>query len=198
MIVAYKFERFEFKAFLDFIWDLIQRFQIDQIRFNPHQKISLFNERQLTHIGPDFNLNNPWDFLYVWSRNEKSVRKVTFEQFHKAGTPKIKMTFDLDNRIVTIEEVKGITVDDIEGSLEKFFLTKEVIVVDGSANKWWKYTHPVWWIWLALVFIFRDVAWRVIELAWEHKWISGMILLIVIPVVVGLCINYLTWKFGWK
>lgn len=194
----YKFEQFEFQAFQSFIWDLIQRFQIDQMRFSPHQGVSFFNEQQLTHIRQNFDLNNTGDFLYVWSRNQKTVRVVTFEQFHKNGTPKIKMTFDLDKKNITLENVEGITEEDIEASLKKFFVISKGGTNGDSVNKWWKYTHPVWWIWFALVFVFRNVIWRVLELAWQHKWISGVILLIVIPVVVGLCINYLTWKFGWK
>lgn len=142
----YRFEKFEFRAFLEFIWDLINCFQISQIRFSPHQGVSLFNEHQLTHIGPNFDLNNVGDFLYIWSRNEKVVRVVTFEQFHKNGTPKIKMTFDLDKKNLIIESVEGITSEDIEVSLKKFFSIEEVSFNSDGVSKWWKYTHPIWWI----------------------------------------------------
>src|SRR4030066_1675195 len=116
-----KFEKFEFKAFLDFIWDLIYTFQIGQIKFIPHQGISLFSDQQLTHIGPKFDLNNQRDFLYVWSRNRDIVRAVTYDQFHLNGTPKIKVVFDLDARIMRLESSEGIRDELIKQSLNKFF-----------------------------------------------------------------------------
>lgn len=121
MIAEYKFKKFEFHAFQNFIWDLINRFQIGQIKFSPHQRIDLFDNHQLTHIGPVYNLDNPGDFLYAWSRNKETVRAVTYDQFHKNGTPKIKVVFDLDAKTMTVKSTEGIDMEEIRESFEKFF-----------------------------------------------------------------------------
>lgn len=142
MIAKYKFKKFEFHTFQNFIWDLINLYQIGQIRFTPHQGINLFNDRQLTHIGPVYNLNNQGDFLYVWSRHQDIIKIVTFEQFHISGIPRYKATFDLEERIIFIESAEGITLKSIEESLKRFFVIYDV----AGVNKWWKYTHPVWWV----------------------------------------------------
>jgi len=146
MIAVYKFERFEFQSFQGFIWDLIHRFQIGQIRFSPLQGASLFNEHQLTHIGQSFDLNNTGDFLFAWSRNVRFVRVVTFEQFHKNGTPKIKVTFDLDEKIITLESAEGIREEDIKESLKKFFVLKETALAVLS-KRWW---DKGWFQWIML------------------------------------------------
>lgn len=197
MIVEYKFEKFEFKAFLDFIWDMIYTFQIGQIKFNPHQGGSLFNNRQLTHIGPKFDLDNQGDFLYAWSRNKNIVRTVTYDQFHINGIPRIEVTFDLDIKTMVLESTEGIEIEAIEKSLNKFFKIKKVSN-KSDTNKWWKYSHPAWWIWFAMVSIFKDGLWALLKLAWKHKWITGIILLFIVPLIVQLFAIYLSHKWGWN
>lgn len=197
MTRKYKFKQFEFQSFQGFIWDLISRFQIDQIRFSPHQGAALFNEQQLTHLRQNFDPNNTGDFLYVWSRNQKVVRVVTFEQFHKNGTPKIKMTFDLDKKSIVLENIEGMTPEDVEASLVKFFVISEDGTDGDSVNKWWKYTHPAWWIWFVMVFVFRDLVWRLLKLAWQHRLVATL-LTAILWLAGQLLVNYLTFKLGWK
>lgn len=197
MIAAYKFTKFQIQAFHSFIWDLIDHFEVGQIQFYPERSRHLFTDEQLTHIGRQFDPSRRSDFSYVWKDHLKNLKVVTFVQLHIAGSPKVKMTIDLENNTLVLEDAEGITAEDIKVSFEKFFQVQEVSG-EGAASVWWKYTHPVWWIWFVLVLIFRDVVWTLLKLAWRHKWISGAILVVVIPIVVGLCINYLTWKFGWR
>lgn len=194
MIAKYKFEKFDFKSFQDFIWDLIGLYQIGQIKFTPHQKADLFNDHQLTHIGPVYNLDNPGDFLYAWSRNREFVRGVTYEQFHLNKTSRIIISYDIDEKSITIVSLEGISRKDVESSLKKFFKISGI----ADDNKWWKYTHPVWWTWFAVILVFRDGIWELLKIAWKHKLISGLILAIILPIIVGLCINYLTYRFGWN
>lgn len=142
MVAKYKFEKFDFKSFQDFIWDLIGIYQIGQIKFTPHQKLDLFNDHQLTHIGPVYNLNNPSDFLYVWRRNKEVVRGVTYEQFHLNKVPRIIVSYDIDEKSIMIVSLEGLSKKDIEDSLKKFFKISEII----DTNEWWKYSNPVWWL----------------------------------------------------
>jgi hypothetical protein len=195
-----KFKEFKQQNFLDFVLELINLYGMGEIRFYPKQGLQLFDKFQLEHIAPGegWDINHPKGFLYVWNKNINIVRVVSFELFRKIGTPKIKMTINLDKRTIILDEIQGIEAELIKNSLEKFIPGETIISSENSINKWWKYTHPIWWIWILGEWLFRDLIWRLLTFVWKHKLITGIILLIIIPIIVGLCINYLTFKFGWK
>lgn len=54
-----------------------------------------------------------------------------------------------------------------------------------TTTNYWNYVNPFWLIW------------RLIVLMWKHKIISGIISVIIL-IITGLIIAYLTHKFGWN
>jgi hypothetical protein len=192
MIAKYKFKQFNFGNFSGFVNDLIVKYGMGDIVFHS-PKDMLVVDPQKNHLG---DVNNKNTFLYVWSNNLGKMRVVTFELFKRDGKlPIIEMTFNLDKKTISLNKVRGIATEKVEESLRDFF---EIEKINGDINVWWKYTHPVWWIWFVVVFISKNGIWALVKLAWKHKWISGLILLIIIPIIVGLSINYLTYRFGWN
>lgn len=198
MVWIYKFNKDKefYQNLLNFIRDLHDRYQMGHIRFFPEHGRELFTDVQLKHVAPHWNLQDSQGFLYEWNRRQDVVRIVSFDLFNESGSPKVKVEIDLNQKRISLEEVSGITSQDVLMSLKNFFILNDLPKF--TVNIWWKYTHPVWWILIALLFIFRDGVWALMKLAWKHKLISGILLVIIIPIIVGLCVNYLTWKFGWK
>lgn len=195
MITIYRFKEFNFQKFLEFDRELVDVHHLGEVKFYPKQGRNLFSKVQLEHTAPGWDINHSGGFLFIWKNNKDAVSVVTFEQFNKNGISRIEMTIDLNKKIISLDEVQGINLEKIEESLNKFF---EISRINYDVSKWWKYTHPVWWIWLAIVLIFKDGMGNLLKLAWEHKLISGLILLFLVPLIVQLVAAYLSYKFGWN
>src|SRR4030042_1449334 len=148
MVTKYKFKQFSFGNFTGFIRDLISKYDMGDIRFAPFLKGDFYvdNKYTLEHMG-DENAQNT--FVNVWSNNLDKMKVVSFELFKKkGGLPKIEMTFNLDKNIISLNKAQEITAEKIEESLEKFF---DIGQINRNTNIWWKYTHPIWWIWVAIL-----------------------------------------------
>lgn len=194
----YKYRgEFDFQKFLEFYRELVEVHKLGEVVFAPKQGKDLFTEIQLVHTAPGWGLEDSNGFLHVWRKNTKIVRRVSFKQFKKDGSRHIKMTVDLDKKTISLDEVEGITAQEIEDSLKKFIPVRKILLSDEKVNKWWKYTHPIWWIRFLTLLIFRDGIGSLIKLAWKHKVISAIAILLLIPLIVQLLANYLTYKFGW-
>lgn len=202
MIRTYRFEKYEDQALLDFVLDLINHYEMGQIRFIPYQRGDLFNTYQLKHIAPNWDINHPNGFLGVWRKNRQFLKVVSFELFHLNGIPKIKMIIDLKAKNFVLESAEGITVEDVETSLKKFFKIKDGDTIGDGVNKWWKYTHPVWWIWFGFLFIFRDGILSFFKYVWNYGWVKWLVaniaVQIIIAVIAGIIVVYIAYKFKWN
>lgn len=202
IIKKYKFKEFDFQKFLEFDRELVDVHHLGEVRFYPKQGMDLFNKPQLEHTAPNWDINHPKGFLYVWSRNKNTVRMIVFEQFNKSGTPKIKMTVNLDKKTISLDEAQSITAEKIEESLEKFIPIKYIINDANGVNKWWKYTHPIWWIWFLVLFLFRDTIWQILKQIWNFEWVQWLVANMAVPLIIivvgGIIVAYIVYKFNWN
>lgn len=143
MIAKYELKNFDFQKFIDFDRELVDAHKLGEVRFYPRQGVELFDKYQLEHVAPNWSVDDERGFLFVWKKNREIVRVVDFEQFNQSGLPKIKMTIDLNQKMISINEAQNISKEKIEESVKKFF---EIKKISESLSVWWKYTHPVWWI----------------------------------------------------
>ena len=135
-------------------------------------------------------------------KNIETVRVVSFQQFKADKSRKIKTTIDLDKKTILFDEVVGIDKEKIQSSLEKFIPIEEVndkILV----NKWWKYTHPVWWvveITKLPFFIFRQIGFSNLSINKIEKSFIGKIIRWIIGgiVVFGTAILPILNAFGYQ
>lgn len=111
------FKKFDFRGFVDFIYDLVDIYNLGEIRFFPDHR-ELFDERQLSHVAPGRNINNKNGFVWAWRQKEKEVRKVSFDSFRKNGGPKITMSINLDKKFISLNKVEGISSVQIEEALK--------------------------------------------------------------------------------
>jgi len=62
-------------------------------------------------------------FVYSWKKHKDIVKKVIFDQFNKIDSEnkKLRATIDLDDNFISFDIVKGISLEDLEKSLEESF-----------------------------------------------------------------------------
>lgn len=107
------FYKFDFRGFIDFVYELIDKYGMYEIRFYPDNR-TFFSDVQLNHIAPYRNINNTNGFVWAWRQKQNNVRKVSFDLFSKIGKPKITMTIDLDKKFILLDNIDGISVVQIE------------------------------------------------------------------------------------
>jgi len=159
----YYFKKFDFRAFKDFIYELVDKYRFFEIRFYPDRR-EFFSEFQLTHAAPLRNINHPDSFIGAWKKKQKEVRKVSLDFWRKDQTAKISMTVDLDRKFISF--------DKIEGNISLIQL-EEVLSENLEINE-------------------RMQRFKILNFLKEH------LIKIIITIIAGLIIAYLTCKFGWK
>jgi len=118
MLFKRDFKKFDFRGFVDFIHDLFNE-GLGEIRFHPVEHPELFNDIQLTHIAPSWDINNSNGFVWAWKQKYKEVRRVSFDLFAINGRPKITMTIDLDKKFIALDVAEGISPVQVEEALRK-------------------------------------------------------------------------------
>lgn len=121
MIFQRKFKQFDFQKFVDFVRDLLTRYNLGYIKFYPHQGKEFFDDYQLVHVAPNWDMNNKRGFVWAWAKKKEIVKTVTFDQFNKEGTSKITMTIYLDQNNITLDKIENLSAAEIEDSLDKYF-----------------------------------------------------------------------------
>lgn len=124
MIFQRKFREFDFQKFLDFVRDLLTRYNLGYIKFYPYQGKEFFDDYQLTHVAPEWDVNNKRGFIWVWIKKQEVVRTVTYDQFDRENTKKITITIDLDQKSITFDKIENLSAAGIEDSLDKYFENK--------------------------------------------------------------------------
>ncbi|MDD2757813.1 MAG: hypothetical protein PHD72_00365 [Patescibacteria group bacterium] len=182
-----QFKEFNFENFLQFDRELVEIYQMGEVRYRPEGDSSLFNQTQLRHTAPQWDINNENGFLNVWKRNVSSVRQVTFDQFHKSGSPRISIKIDLDKKIIFFYEASDdVEENDIIRSINKYFSNGSNVVVAGKlVNRWWKYTHPIWWVSMFVFILYKFVhgSFAIIK---KTKILTMVIVPIIVTVVGGI------------
>ncbi len=110
------FKKFDFHGFTYFVFELIDKYKLNQIRFDPEHK-EIFSEVQLSHIAPGRDLNNSNGFVWAWVRKKDIVKKVSFRQFSKDQSKEMNMKIDLDKGVISLEKVRGLSSVQIEEAL---------------------------------------------------------------------------------
>ncbi|MDO9231407.1 MAG: hypothetical protein Q7U36_02955 [bacterium] len=121
MIFKHRFKEFDFQKFIDFVKDLVIRYNLGYIKFFPHQGREFFDDYQMVHVAPEWDINNKRGFVWAWIKKIDIVRTITFEQFNKESTSKITITIDLDQKTITLDKIENLSVAEIEDSLDKYF-----------------------------------------------------------------------------
>lgn len=122
------FRDFDFRGFIDFIFELVDKHGFFGIRFYPEHK-ERFSEGQLTHAAPRRNINDPGGFVWAWRKSQDVVRKVSFDFSNREGEKEIFMTIDLNNKSISLDNGKGISSIEIEDVLRR---TMDCIVDDSK------------------------------------------------------------------
>ncbi len=112
-----KFKKFDFRGFIDFVYELVDKHRMITIRFYPEHR-ELFSEAQLTHVAPYRNINNQNGFVWAWKQKQNDVKRVSFDLFAQAGNPKITMSIDLNKKYISLDRIEGISVIQIEEALK--------------------------------------------------------------------------------
>lgn len=129
------FEEFDFRGFVDFILELVDKYELGEIRFNPEHKEN-FSEVQLTHIAPGRSTNNPNGFVWAWKRCQGIVRRVYFDLFSKNGSRKIAMTIDLNDKFISLDKEEGISSIEVEDILKNNMkIDLETKIDEGNKKK---------------------------------------------------------------
>jgi len=123
------FKKFDFRGFVDFIYELVDKYGMYEVRFYPEHR-ELFSEFQLAHIAPSRSINNQNGFAWAWKQKRNEVKKVSFDLFAKAGSPKITMSIDLDKKFISLDKIDGLSVVQIEEVIEN-----TLIISDGWFGK---------------------------------------------------------------
>jgi len=110
------FKEFDFRGFVDFIFELVDKYGLEKIRFSPEHKEN-FSEVQLTHIAPGRSINNPDGFVWAWKRCQNITRRIYFDLFSKDGRRKITMTIDLNDKFISLDKEEGISSIEVEDIL---------------------------------------------------------------------------------
>ena len=110
------FKKFDFREFIDFIYDLVDKYGMYEIRFYPEHR-ELFSEIQLTHIAPLRSVKNQNGFAWAWKQKQDDVRRVSFDLFSQNENYKITMTIDLDKKIISLDKINGISTIQVEEAL---------------------------------------------------------------------------------
>lgn len=113
-----KFKEFDFLGFSDFIFELIDKYKMNQISFRPEHK-ELFSQYQLTHIAPHRIITHREGFIWAWMQQQKDVRRVSFDLFSEDGKRKISMTINLDEKTISLDIESGISSIEVEDILIK-------------------------------------------------------------------------------
>lgn len=125
MIFKHKFKKFDFQKFIDFVRDLVSRYNLGYIKFFPHQGREFFDDYQIVHVAPEWDINNKRGFVWVWIKKINVVRTVTFEQFNKENTSKITITIDLDQKTIILDKIENLSAAEIEDSLDRYFQNEQ-------------------------------------------------------------------------
>ena len=118
------FKKFDFRGFVDFIYEFVDKYQMGEIRFYPEHR-ELFSESQLTHVAPYHNANDQNGFTWAWKQKQNEVRRVSFDLFAKAGNAKISMTINLDKKFISLDKIEGISAIQIEEEVKNNFLVSD-------------------------------------------------------------------------
>lgn len=108
-----KFQKFDFRGFVDFIYEFVDKYGMHEIRFYPERR-ELFSESQLTHVVPYRSASSQDGFAWAWKQKQDEVRKVSFDLFARAGSPKVTMTINLDKKLISLDKIDGISAIQFE------------------------------------------------------------------------------------
>ncbi len=116
-------EEFDFHGFVSFVRDIFNNYGMGEIRFFPKNHKDIFTNQQLSHISPSWKVDDPYGFVFSWRKNKDLVRVVVFDQFSKfeSKSRRIRMTIDLDKKFISLDEVRGLSSEEVDNALENNF-----------------------------------------------------------------------------
>lgn len=142
------FKTFDFRGFVDFIYELVDKYGMYGILFYPDNR-AFFSDIQLNHVAPQRNINNSNGFVWAWMKKQNEVRKVSFDLFAQTGKPRITMTIDLDKKLISLDKVDGISVVQLEEAMTNNLNgISNDLIKKNNQNKWWETT---WFQLIALI-----------------------------------------------
>ena len=104
---------------------MLTRYDLGYIKFYPQQGREFFDEYQLVHVAPNWDIDNKRGFVWAWNKKKDIVRTVEYEQFNEKNTSKITITIDLDQKTITLDKIENLSATEIEDSLYKYFEKKD-------------------------------------------------------------------------
>ncbi len=119
-MIGIKYKEFAITKFVDFIFDLVDKQGLSQVIFYPDKK-ELFDDYQLTHIAPNRNEDDSRGFAWAWSKKLNEIRNVTFSQFNADKTKSVNITISLNQSVIKLNEIEGISTVGIEDLVKKRF-----------------------------------------------------------------------------
>lgn len=125
-VYKFKFKDYTDELFLGFVREIANLYKMKQMQCYPHRGKNIFNEFQLKHIAPNWDIKNSRGFMYAWMRHRDIVKSVTFDIFSPDKLSKMRITIHLDEKLFILEGISGISYDEIVPVLKRYFDIKDI------------------------------------------------------------------------